>query len=78
MYRALRPLHIRHTADLGLVVLLLLSLALMAGYLAQGFEQQDKRGGWRRIDLKLLTDKIERGELSNHPAAWARPVENAP
>ncbi len=65
-------LHLRELRLLGLVAVALL---LIAGQLGSALGPEPTEGGWRRVDIEAVRARIEKGELSNREAVWARPTE---
>jgi len=64
--------------ELRLLALVLANLMAIAGFLGGGGQQaQTQIGGWRRIDLDAVVDRIRAGELSDREAQWYRPAEQA-
>ena len=62
--------------DLGLIVLVTAHLLCIGGFLRQALQTASEPvGGWRRIDLKALTERIRAGDLVNKEAEWYRSVE---
>lgn len=73
MERWLRHLHGREWRFLALS---LATLACMAGFLSSGFEAlHETPGGWRRVDLGRLNERIDRGDLMTREALWYHPAE---
>jgi len=71
--------HHRQLRDLRFVGLLLLTLILIAGFVAgQRDAIQGEGSAWRRIDLQALQDRIESGDLSDHEALWYHPSSEGP
>ena len=69
--------HVR-LRELRLLVLILANLMAIAGFLGGGGQQaQTQVGGWRRIDLDAVRDRMRAGELSDREAQWYRPAEQA-
>ena len=60
-----------HRRDLQFIALVCVNLACVAGFLFAEFETgQQPAGGWRRIDLPAVLNRIESGDLHRHEAQW--------
>jgi hypothetical protein len=65
---------LRH--DLAFLILVFASLVCVAGFLTAQFETgQQPAGGWRRVDLSAVNDRIEAGDLQRHEADWYHPAD---
>jgi hypothetical protein len=65
----------RQLRDLRYLGMLLLTLVLIGGFIAE--QRQAVRGegsAWRRIDLQALQQRIESGALSDKEALWYHPA----
>jgi hypothetical protein len=57
--------------DLRFMLLVMANLGCIGGFLlAQVPAPQQDIGGWRRIDLEALVNRIETGDLLKHEASW--------
>jgi len=73
--------HIHHhqLRDLRFLGMLLLTLVLIAGFVAgQRDAMLGEGSAWRRIDLQALQERIESGDLSDHEALWYHPSSAGP
>jgi hypothetical protein len=60
-----------HPRELRFVGLLVLTGAAIALQLGGGLRSAASEGaGWRRIDTEAVQQRIERGDLRDHEAAW--------
>lgn len=67
----IRHLRARDLRFLGLLAVTALGIAL---YLVAGLRLAGQTGsGWRTLDLDVLQQRIESGELRDHEAAWYHP-----
>lgn len=61
--------------DRGFVLLVVVHLVCIAGFIVgDRGSAASELGGWRRIDLPALLDKIRSGDLVEHEADWYRTV----
>ena len=66
--------YFRHLGDIQLVGLICVTLVFIGLFLTARLQQLDAEGsGWRRIDLELLQQRIESGDLSDREAVWYHP-----
>ena len=64
-----------HRRDLQFLALVCANLACVAGFLFAQFQaDQQPAGGWRRIDLPAVLERIEGGDLQRHEAQWYHPA----
>lgn len=72
-----RYLHHVWNHDRIFAVFMLVTLLLISGFLVDQQEQRVMQGGgWRKIDIKAVMDKIDRGDLVKHDAMWSRSVSD--
>ena len=68
-----------HRRDLRFLTLVLANLVCMGGFLfAQMQTGEQPAGGWRRIDLPAVLQRIEAGDLQRHEADWYHPLQDRP
>ncbi len=66
--------YFRHFRDMQLVGLVCVTLVFIGFFLTAQLQQLEAEGsGWRRIDLELLQQRMESGDLSDHEAVWYHP-----
>ena len=64
-----------HVADFRLITLLGATLLCIALFLGQQTgEAVSGTGGWRRIDLPTLQQRIDAGDLNDREAGWYHPA----
>jgi len=63
--------YFRHLRDTQLLGLVGVTLVFIGFFLTAQLQQLEAEGsGWRRIDLELLQQRMESGDLSDHEAVW--------
>jgi hypothetical protein len=72
---AIKRWQVRESQFLFWVALVLL---LIGGYLQHGGGAPSSGEAWRKVDLRMLQQKLDDGDLSSQEAAWYHPVEAAP
>jgi hypothetical protein len=68
MIYSARHWHPRELRFVGLLMLAGAAIALQLG--AGGHGAAIEGAGWRRIDTEAVQQRIERGDLRDHEAAW--------
>ncbi len=72
----MRAKHLR-TRELRFLAFMLVNLLCIAGFLSSGFETlREQTGGWRRVDMDMLSTRMKTGDLVKHEAHWYRPAKN--
>ena len=66
----MRAWHV-HGHDLGLASLVALELLVIGVFLGGGYsEGTPGQGGWRRVDIAVVSRRVEAGDLSAREALW--------